>query len=110
MLDRIYVDDTVRGLRPDFAVLLMTAEGLTNAPSAGDVPHPGDLAAADTTFKGGTKKIRDGLTGGDLFTCASCHDVHNKDNAKNTLSTSSRNYFLLGDNNNSDFCTSCHLK
>jgi hypothetical protein len=44
MLDRIFVDDTVRGLRPDFAVLLMTAEGLVNAPSSGDVLHTGDLA------------------------------------------------------------------
>ena len=33
MLDRILVDDTVRALRPDFAVLLMTAEGLRNGPS-----------------------------------------------------------------------------
>ncbi|HZE30894.1 MAG TPA: phenylalanine--tRNA ligase beta subunit-related protein [Actinoallomurus sp.] len=46
MLDRIFVDDTVRGLRPDFAVLLMTAEGLTNTPSAGEVLHTGDLAGS----------------------------------------------------------------
>jgi DNA/RNA-binding domain of Phe-tRNA-synthetase-like protein len=38
MLDRIVVDDAVRDLRPDFAVLLMTAEGLVNGPSAGDLP------------------------------------------------------------------------
>jgi DNA/RNA-binding domain of Phe-tRNA-synthetase-like protein len=37
MLDRIIVDDTVRELRPDFTVLLMTAEGLVNGPSAGDL-------------------------------------------------------------------------
>lgn len=35
MLERITVDDTVRALRPDFAVLLMTAEGLVNGPSQG---------------------------------------------------------------------------
>lgn len=35
MLERIIVDDAVRALRPDFAVLLMTAEGLVNGPSAG---------------------------------------------------------------------------
>jgi DNA/RNA-binding domain of Phe-tRNA-synthetase-like protein len=35
MLERITVDDTVRALRPDFAVLLMTAEGLLNGPSQG---------------------------------------------------------------------------
>lgn len=42
MLERIIVDDTVRALRPDFAVLLMTAEGLVNGPSAGDVVITGD--------------------------------------------------------------------
>lgn len=43
MLERILVDDTVRALRPDFAVLLMTAEGLVNGPSAGDVTITGDV-------------------------------------------------------------------
>lgn len=33
MLDTITVDDAVRALRPDFAVLLMSAEGLVNGPS-----------------------------------------------------------------------------
>jgi len=46
MLERIIVDDTVRTLRPDFAVLLMTAEGLVNGPSAGDVVITGDDAAS----------------------------------------------------------------
>jgi DNA/RNA-binding domain of Phe-tRNA-synthetase-like protein len=40
MLERIFVDDTVRALRPDFAVLLMTAEGLVNGPSTGDLTVP----------------------------------------------------------------------
>jgi DNA/RNA-binding domain of Phe-tRNA-synthetase-like protein len=44
MLDRIFVDDAVRGLRPDFAVLLMTAEGLVNGASSNDVLQTGDLA------------------------------------------------------------------
>ena len=43
MLERILVDDTVRALRPDFAVLLMTAEGLVNGPSAGDVTISGEM-------------------------------------------------------------------
>jgi DNA/RNA-binding domain of Phe-tRNA-synthetase-like protein len=38
MLDQIVVDDAVRVLRPDFAVLLMTAEGFANGPSTGDLP------------------------------------------------------------------------
>ncbi|MFI7703287.1 B3/4 domain-containing protein [Nonomuraea sp. NPDC049480] len=33
MLDDIWVDDTVLELRPDFAVLVMTAHGLRNGPS-----------------------------------------------------------------------------
>ncbi len=33
MLDRIVVDDAVWGLRPDFAVLVMTVQGLANGPS-----------------------------------------------------------------------------
>jgi DNA/RNA-binding domain of Phe-tRNA-synthetase-like protein len=44
MLDSIVVDDTVRALRPDFAVLLMLAEGLGNGPSDDD--SAGWLAAA----------------------------------------------------------------
>src|SRR3954469_81745 len=42
MLERILVDDTVRALRPDFAVLLMTAEGLVNGPSSGEVEITGE--------------------------------------------------------------------
>ncbi|MEV0621212.1 phenylalanine--tRNA ligase beta subunit-related protein [Nonomuraea sp. NPDC050404] len=33
MLDDIWVDDSVLALRPDFAVLIMTAHGLTNGPT-----------------------------------------------------------------------------
>ena len=33
MLERVAVDDAVRELRPDFAVLVMTAEGLANGPA-----------------------------------------------------------------------------
>jgi DNA/RNA-binding domain of Phe-tRNA-synthetase-like protein len=47
MLEEIAVDDAVRALRPDFAVLLMAAEGLTNAPSEGLLSRPpGDEVAA----------------------------------------------------------------
>ncbi|MCW2860659.1 MAG: hypothetical protein JWP48_2367 [Actinoallomurus sp.] len=44
MLDRILIDDTVRALRADFAVLLITAEGLLNGPSADGVESTGGLA------------------------------------------------------------------
>jgi DNA/RNA-binding domain of Phe-tRNA-synthetase-like protein len=42
MLDQVIVDGAVHALRPDFAVLLMTAEGLVNGTSASP-PDPGDL-------------------------------------------------------------------
>ena len=44
MLERIIIDDAVRALRPDFAVLLITAEGLVNAASTGDVVRTSGLA------------------------------------------------------------------
>lgn len=46
MLDQIVVDTEVRELRPDFAVLLMSAEGLVNGPS--DAASEGWLSAAAT--------------------------------------------------------------
>lgn len=46
MLESIVVDAAVRTLRPDFAVLLMTAEGLVNGPSAG-VPEVGETHDAE---------------------------------------------------------------
>ncbi|MGP4022966.1 B3/B4 domain-containing protein [Actinomadura sp. 3N407] len=44
MLERVVVDEAVRELRPDFAVLVMTAEGLANGP--GDQESEGWLAEA----------------------------------------------------------------
>lgn len=44
MLERIIVDGAVRALRPDFAVLLITAEGLVNAASGDDVVGTSGLA------------------------------------------------------------------
>lgn len=44
MLERVVVDEAVRELRPDFAVLVMSAEGLVNGP--GDQVSEGWLAEA----------------------------------------------------------------
>ena len=44
MLERVTVDEAVRELRPDFVVLVMTAEGLANGP--GDQESEGWLAEA----------------------------------------------------------------
>lgn len=44
-----------------------------------------------------------GLGGGKIFTCASCHDVHNGP-------TAVENHFLYGPQQDSQFCRMCHLK
>jgi hypothetical protein len=86
----------------DHPIGFLYAEAVTN--------HPGDLNPATSVYNGGTKKIQDQLGNTGMFTCATCHDVHNKDNVQNTYPGSTRNYFLLGDNNGSQFCLSCHVK
>jgi Zn-finger protein len=76
--------------------------------------HPGDLRAKTTVWAGSganthVRTIGDGLTGGDFFTCASCHDVHNKDNVANSVNANV-NYFLYADQKDSAFCVTCHVK
>ena len=42
------------------------------------------------------------------MTCATCHDVHNKDNAVNTLG--GFNYFVYSNQAGSSLCLTCHAK
>jgi len=66
----------------------------------------------------GGKTIADNLYGGSIMTCATCHEVHNKENAvqdnfngKNgSDSTKAPNYFLYAKETNSLICLSCHVK
>ena len=79
----------------------------------------GASAANNNTVSGagliaGTKKkIGDTMYGG-YMTCASCHDVHNTDNAINDASISNPsftpNYFVWAKETNSALCLSCHVK
>ena len=76
---------------------------------------------------GSNKTIADNLYGGNIMTCATCHEVHNKENAKqddytdgvprkNGLSGSlagfqdAPNYFLYARQTQSLICLSCHVK
>ena len=61
-----------------------------------------EIAGRTTAFIGtASLTIQDVLEGGDVMTCASCHDVHNADgNAK----------FLHTPNTHSQFCLTCHAK
>jgi len=75
-----------------------------------------ELNASSSTFKNGTKTINSvlsdiqGVAGGRVMTCASCHDVHNGSAVGNTSPASGRGYFLLAPQANSDICLSCHAK
>jgi hypothetical protein len=60
----------------------------------------------------GNKVISDTLYGG-YVTCASCHDVHNMNNAINPAPLSggpAPNYFIWAPEKNSALCLSCHIK
>ncbi|ABQ26923.1 cytochrome c3 family protein [Geotalea uraniireducens] len=64
-------------------------------------------------------QIKDVLHLGTTMTCASCHDVHNKDNVASTVvdasapggrTESSVNYFVYAPQNGSQLCVTCHNK
>jgi Zn-finger protein len=55
-----------------------------------------------------TLTVKDVLLDGDFMTCATCHDVHNKDNANNTKG--GLNYFVYADQDGSKLCLTCHAK
>lgn len=58
------------------------------------------------------RKIEDVLFQGSIMTCATCHEVHNKDNVAPSVQNDAvtRNYFLWADENQSLICISCHVK
>jgi len=107
------------------------AEGARNKPAVGGmaaineiVPTtatflaavPSDDTTVDTVTRAGwtytQKPISDVLYGG-YMTCASCHEVHNKENAVNEAGLRSGvtpNYFLWAPEKNSAICLSCHIK
>jgi len=66
----------------------------------------------------GHKLIKDVLYGGTMMTCASCHEVHNKENVSqkpyNGLhgkdTSKAPNYFLYAQEDQSLICLSCHVK
>lgn len=68
------------------------------------------IFAADATraFNGNPGVlIQDQLYNGTIMTCATCHDVHNKDN---TNGSGTGNYFVLAPQRDSQLCLSCHDK
>jgi hypothetical protein len=72
--------------------------------------NPGVYNTVDRTS--GKRAIGDVLYTGSIMTCASCHDVHNKDNAVNDVASDGirYNYFLWAKEQQSLICLSCHIK
>lgn len=74
---------------------------------AGSGAQSGLVDATTAQFKGntllGTFPIANYLSEGTFVTCSSCHDVHNKDSVAEP-------YMLYASLDNSDICTSCHVK
>lgn len=72
--------------------------------------------SADNTYntvtRAGSRKIQDVLYNGVTMTCASCHEVHNKENAIQDagIDLSTPNYLLYAKEKDSLICLSCHIK
>ena len=67
-----------------------------------------------THVRNGKRTIGDVLYNGVTMTCASCHEVHNKDNVAPTTNLApgpaQNNYLLWADETSSMICLSCHIK
>ncbi len=73
----------------------------------------GELAAKTDTFATAiVLTIESVLYNGDVMTCASCHEVHNKNNATQVAGVGGviPNYFLYAQETKSLICLSCHVK
>ncbi len=78
------------------------------APATGT--DKGIWGAVGRAFKGNAAvTVADTLYQGQYMTCATCHDVHNKDNAVN-VAASTRNYFVYAPQDGSQLCLTCHDK
>jgi hypothetical protein len=63
--------------------------------------------------RAGSRTIKSTLYNGSIMTCATCHEVHNKENAAQDAATdgsATPNYFLYAKESNSLICLSCHVK
>jgi len=75
-------------------------------------PNPNDNTYNAVERKG-TRTIKSVLYNDTIMTCATCHEVHNKENAAQapaTDGTATPNYFLYAKEQNSLICLSCHVK
>lgn len=96
------------------------AVSIQNTPYATGLADPKELFATsiipstisgtyNTIIRNGKRSIRDVLFEGDIVTCASCHDVHNCDNAIPDPGNN-YNYLIWAKEEHSLICISCHLR
>ena len=67
----------------------------------------------NSVVRNGTRLISSTLYNGTIMTCASCHEVHNKENATQMPAadgSATPNYFLYAQEYKSLICLSCHVK
>jgi cytochrome c553 len=99
---------------------------LSTSTFATSVTPQADLAANQGKYNtvaraaAGSRRIVDVLYQGQYMTCATCHEVHNKDNAiqdnfiatpgANQDTAKAPNYFLYAKEKDSLICLSCHVK
>jgi hypothetical protein len=101
------------GFRYQDAVTQRNTGGLTEIITADQKFLASVPANPDTHLRAnwpkGSKTIGDTLYGG-FFTCASCHEVHNTNNARPLNADNTYNYFLWAPEEGSAICLSCHVK
>ncbi|GFO64829.1 cytochrome C [Geomonas paludis] len=95
-----------------FATGINVVSTVANQPIAGQGVYNEVLRGQPTDT--GFKPIKDTLFQGTYMTCATCHEVHNKENAIQDAytddATKAPNYFLYAKENKSLICLSCHIK
>ena len=80
------------------------------------VTHSTTPGTYNTVDRNSNRTIGSVLYEGDIMTCASCHEVHNKENATQDAPvagsgvTNAPNYFLYAKEKESLICLSCHIK
>jgi cytochrome c553 len=82
------------------------------------VPSTSELTYNTVNRFASGRKIKDVLYEGNIMTCATCHEVHNKDNVQQDLFTGANgsdhtkrpNFFLYAQEKDSAICLSCHVK
>ena len=80
---------------------------------ATDIQASGTAGTYNAVSRNGNRTIASVLYNGNIMTCATCHEVHNKENVTQQVSLNGQptpNYFLYAQESQSLICLSCHVK